>query len=134
MSSSSFLARDPALANFCTLRSALPMAVPIFTATRASLLFLAIVILHNERSHPIPERFQVSLNLTGWINLPRSRLDPLSQAAIPGCVSRSRQKSRCTAQAQTAEEGVHQFPLAAHRLERCTRWFRAAHCSSAPFE
>src|SRR5438552_3946223 len=54
--------------------------------------------------------------------------------AIRGCVFRWRQKSRCKAQEQTAEEGVHQFPPAAHRSARYRCWFPAAHCSSGPSE
>src|SRR5260370_2457373 len=46
------------------------MAVPILTATCVSLLFLAIVILLREPSHPIPERFQESLiKLDGPVSL-----------------------------------------------------------------
>ena len=39
IASSSFLASDPALATFWTFWSALPIAVPILTATRVSLFF-----------------------------------------------------------------------------------------------
>src|SRR6266446_9029274 len=46
MARSSFLASTPAFATCWALRSALPIAAPIFTATCVSLLFLAILILH----------------------------------------------------------------------------------------
>src|SRR6266446_1035536 len=45
MARSSFLASTPAFATCWALRSALPIAAPIFTATCVSLLFLAIPIL-----------------------------------------------------------------------------------------
>src|SRR6267378_941790 len=145
MSSSSLLASDPAFATFCTPRSALPIAVPIPTATRVSLLFLAIVVLHSEESHPIPERFHESLTLTELYALTPLRRRRKKRffredfrrsrpwkGAIRGCAFRSRQKSRCIARAQTAAARVHQFPPVALRSARCRRLSPQGHCSSAP--
>src|SRR5258708_39070308 len=56
------------------------------------------------------------------------------KAAIHGCAFQSRKKSRCIAQEQTAEEGVHQFPSVAHRSARYRCWFPAARYLCAPFE
>src|SRR5882724_8405571 len=48
MACSSFLASTPAFATCWALRSALPIAVPMLTATRVSLLFLAIFVLRSK--------------------------------------------------------------------------------------
>src|SRR5580704_12017310 len=49
ISSNSFFASAPAFANWWALRSALPTAVPILTATCVNLLFLAIVLPQYQR-------------------------------------------------------------------------------------